>query len=548
MELMIQLMGGLGLFIAGINMMGDGIEEVIGKPLRNFLETFTKNKLSGLVFGFVFTALVQSSTAALDMVVSFVDSGLMSLGQAAGIILGANIGTTITALLASFDLNIIAPILILIGAIIANFTKKIIQKKSGEIILGFGILFMGIGTMSLGMAACKEIPEVMLFFDSYGSPILAFLVFGIGTFFLSSSSITVSILVIMCAQGLVELDLCMYAILGCNIGSCSAALLSTDETSDNAKRTAWIHFLFNLFGVILLYFIIVIFPVEVKNLIYAVSGRGTDVGTLGRNVAFAHILFKLIPAIVFYPFMNYLVALTSMFIPDEEEELDDSAYHLEFIGPTLPNPTVAILVAVREMERMAHMAIDNINLALDCLLLKDEKKIDQVYETEKYIDFLNRSISEYLVKINQNTLPMGDAKMISAYFNVLNDIERIGDHAESIVEIIPDFAGNDLEFPIKSAIELKEMMNVANRLLNESINMFVTGNMSHMNEINALEEEIDQMERNLQTAHIRRLERGDCSPEAGIFFTDVVSDIERVCDHGMNIAFALVEARNIQED
>lgn len=548
MELIIQLMGGLGLFIAGINMMGDGIEEVIGKSLRNFVEKFTKNKFLGLIFGFVFTALIQSSTAALDMVVSFVDSSLMTLGQAAGIIIGANVGTTITAFLASLDLSILAPILVLIGAIIANFTKKIIQKKTGEIVLGFGILFMGIGTMSYSLQACTELPHVMYFFDSYGSPILAFLVCGILTFFLSSSSITVSILVIMCAQGLVELDLCMYAILGCNIGSCSAALLSTDETSDNAKRTAMFHFLFNLFGTILLLFIIVIWQAEITELIHIVSGRGNDVGTLGRNVAFAHILFKLIPALVFYPLISLLVSLTSMFIPDVEEDVDDSAYHLEYIGPTLPNPTVAILVAVREMERMAHMAIDNINLALDCLLLKDEKKIEQVYETERYIDFLNRSISEYLVKINQNTLPMGDATMISAYFNVLNDIERIGDHAENIVEIIPDFAGNDLEFPIKSAIELKEMMNVANRLLKGSINMFVTGNMARMDEINALEEEIDQMERNLQTAHIRRLERGDCSPEAGIFFTDVVSDIERVCDHGMNIAFALIEARKIQED
>ncbi len=548
MELAIQLMGGLGLFIAGINMMGDGIEEVIGKPLRNFVETFTKNKILGLIFGFVFAALIQSSTAALDLVVSFVDSGLMTLAQAAGIILGANIGTTITALLASFDLSVIAPILILIGAVIANFTRKLIQKKTGEIVLGFGILFMGIGTMAHAMAACREISAVTGFFTSYASPFAAFFLCCILTFFLSSSSITVSILVIMCAQGLVELDLCMYAILGCNLGSCSAALLSTDETSDNARRAALIHFLFNLFATVLLTLILILFGPQVEELIRIISGHGNDVGTLGRNVACAHILFKIIPVLIFYPFMNLLVALTTKFIPDEKEELDDSAYHLEFIGPTLPNPTVAILVAVREMERMAYMAIDNLNLALDCLLLKDEKKVDQVFETERYIDFLNRSISDYLVKINQNSLPMGDAKMISAYFNVLNDIERIGDHAENIVEIIPDFAGNDLEFPYKSAKELKEMMNVANKLLAESINMFVTGNMAHMNEINALEEEIDQMERNLSTAHIRRLERGDCSPEAGIYFTDIVSDIERVCDHGMNIAFALVEATNTKDE
>ena len=548
MELTIQLMGGLGLFIAGINMMGDGIEEVIGKPLRNLIQTFTKNKFLGLIFGFCFTALVQSSTAALDMVVSYVDSGLMTMGAAAGIILGANIGTTITALLASFDLSVIAPILVLIGAIIANFTKKLISQKSGEIVLGFGILFMGIGIMSSGLAECRELPIVMLFFDTYGSPILAFLACGIVTFILRSSSITVSILVIMCAQGLMDLNLCMYAILGCNLGSCSAALLSTDEPSVNAKRTALIHFLFNLIGTVILTVLLIICGTKIESLIHLISGSGTDAGTLGRNVACAHILFKCFLVLIFYPFINLLGKLTRKLIPDEAEELDDSAYHLEYIGPTLPNPTVAILVAVREMERMAYMAIDNFNLALDCLLLKDEKKIEQVHETERYIDFLNRSINDYLVKINQNTLPMGDAKMISAYFNVVNDIERIGDHAENIVEIIPEFAGNDLEFPVKSVKELKEMMGVANRMLKESINMFVTGNMSHMEEISNLEEEIDQMERNLQNAHIRRLERGDCTPEAGIFFTDVVSDIERVCDHGMNIAFALVEARNADED
>lgn len=548
MELAIMLMGGLGLFIAGINMMGDGIEEVIGKPLRNFIESFMQNRFLGLIFGFIFTALVQSSTSALDMIVSYVDSGLMTLTQATSIILGANIGTTITALLASLDLSVAAPVLILIGAVIANFTKKLIQQKSGEIVLGFGILFMGIGTLSNGIASCTQIPKIMLFFDSYGSPILAFLICGLLTFFLSSSSITIGILVIMCAQGLIHLDLCLFAILGCNLGSASAALLSTDETSDNARRTALIHFLFNLIGTILLAFIIVIFKKEVITLIQLISGKEETVAALGRNVACAHILFKTFLVLVCFPLINLLVSMAKKIIPDEKEDLDDSAYHLEFIGPTLPNPTVAILVAVREMERMGYMAIDNMNLALDCLLLKDEKKIEQVYETEKYIDFLNRSISEYLVKINQNSLPMGDAKMISAYFNVLNDIERIGDHAENIVEIIPDFAGNDLEFPIKSAIELKEMMDVANKLLRESINMFVTGNMAHMNEITALEEEIDQMERNLSNAHIRRLERGDCSPEAGIYFTDVVSDIERVCDHGMNIAFALVEARKINED
>jgi phosphate:Na+ symporter len=270
----------------------------------------------------------------------------------------------------------------------------------------------------------------------------------------------------------------------------------------------------------------------------------------GRFVANAHTIIKVTQVIVLFPFANWIVKLASWCVPGEDKKISyRENYQLKYIGEKVVfNPATAVVEVIKELERMASLASENLNRAMNALITLDEEDIEEVYEVEKNINYLNHSITDYLVKINQSTLPIEDLRSIGALFHVANDIERIGDHAENIVEIIPDFAGNNLEFPVKSMKELKEMMDLVNKMLIESINMFVSGNMSHMNEIRLLEEEIDQMERNLQTAHIRRLERGDCSPEAGIFFTDVVSDIERVCDHGMNIAFALIEARKIQED
>lgn len=541
--IVIQLLGGLGLFVFGMNLMSHGIEKVAGNKLRGILEAFTRNKFLGLLVGLFFTAVIQSSSAATVMVVGFVNSGLMTLGEACGVILGANIGTTVTAMLVAFRLSMVAPLFVFAGMIMINFIKKPMVKKSGEVVLGFGILFVGISTMSSAMGELKEIPEVIEALSNFTNPLLGVLLGLVITSIVQSSSVTVSILVVMASQGLVDLHICMFVILGCNIGACTSAVLASIGGTKNAKRAALIHLLFNIYGTILMFILLVLFGQQIEQIIYFVSGHGTDAGNLGRNIAMAHFLFKVFQVIVFYPFMDLIVKCTYKLVPGEDETESGDNFKVQYISDKLPNPAVAILMAVQEMERMANMAIDNLNLAVECLVNHDVEKSKQVLETERYLDYLDEQISNYLVKINQNTLPIADANMIAAYFHVVSDIERIGDHAESIVEIIPQLYENGITISEDSARELDDMMKLINQILQESVEMFVTGDTMHMQEISDLENTIDRMERSLQRNHILRLNEGKCSAQAGIYFSDVVSGLERVADHAINIAFSLIEAR-----
>lgn len=543
--ILLELIGGLGLFIAGMNMMSRGIEKVAGSRLRAILEAFTKNKFLGLIVGMFFTAAIQSSSAATVMVVSFVNSGLMKLTEACGIILGANIGTTVTAMLVAFKLSAVAPLFIFAGAIMVNFMKKPMVRKSGEVVLGFGILFMGISAMSSAMSSLRDIPKVIDMLANFTNPVLGVLLGLVITSVVQSSSVTVSILVVMASQGLVDLRICMFVILGCNIGACTSAVLASLSGNKNAKRTALIHLLFNVFGTILMFVLLIFFSDYIIEIVRVFSGHGNDSGNLGRNIAWSHFLFKVFQVIILYPFMDLVIKLTYKIVPGEDEKLSDDDFHLDFISDhILPDPTVAIPIAVQEMSRMAHMAFSNLNLSIKCLLENDKEDMKKVEATEKYIDYLDEHISNYLVKINQNTLPIRDAEMISAYFHVVSDIERIGDHAQSIIEIIPQLYENDRKFSEQSENELKEMMEIINKMLDESLDMFVSGDTSNMQDILNMENQIDQMERDLQTQHIHRLSEGKCSPQAGVFFSDIVSGLERVADHAMNIAFSLIEAKN----
>ena len=527
-------------------MMSHGIEKVAGNKLRKILETFTRTRLTGVLVGLFFTAVIQSSSTATVMVVTFVNSGLMALSNACGIILGANIGTTVTAMLVAFRLSAIAPIFVFFGAVMMNFIPNPTVKKSGEIVMGFGLLFVGISTMSSSMAALREIPAVITFLSSFTNPVLGVLMGFVITSIVQSSSVTVSILVVMGSMGLVDLRICMFIILGCNIGACSSAVLTAIQGNNNAKRAALIHLLFNIFGTVLMFVLLLLFAPQIETIIRTISGTGDDPGSLGRNIAFAHFIFKVFQVIVFYPFMDQIIKLTYVLVKDSDEpEESEDIFKLRYINLNkLPNPAVAIYMAKQEMERMANAAFTNLTTAMDCLLNEDVSGVEKVYETEKYIDWLCEQINTYMTKINQNAIPLRDADLIAGYFHVCSDIERIGDHAEDIADIVKYFNEKDVHLSKDAKEELAGMMSIVKELMKDSLDMFVTGDMANMEKVRDLENQTDKLERELQDKHIQRLSEGLCSAQAGVFFSDIISGIERVGDHATNIAFSLYDAKN----
>ena len=538
-----MLFGGLGFFLYGMKMMSEGLEKAAGAKMRSILEFFTKNRFIGMVVGIIFTAIIQSSNATTVMVVSFVNSGLMNLMQASGVILGANIGTTITGQLIAFNLSDIAPLIVIIGVIMIMFCKKQSIKKIGEVILGFGILFMGLSIMSDSMSAVKNSPRILNFLASLTNPFAAILVGFLITAVLQSSSATVGIILLMVSQKLLEFTICPFMILGCNIGSCVSALVARLSGKKDAKRAALIHFLFNVIGSAIFFCILLVAVEPFTNAILYISG-----GSLARSVANVHTLMKVLEVAMMFPFMGWIVKLTYKIVPGKDTTAEDQ-YELLYIGDgSMMSPTTAVMDSIHEIEHMGKVAVMNLKKSMDALCNLNEKEIQEVYETEEYIDFLNRKITDYLVKANEIALPIADEKLIGGLFHVVNDIERIGDHAENFVDSAKTRIERGIELTDKAKKQLLDMMDKTTKILEYSLEMFTNRNYEHMREILQLEEEIDEMEKKLQNAHVKRLTKNKCTPEAGMIFSDTISGLERVADHATNIAFAILEPMNEQDD
>lgn len=536
----ILLAGGLGLFLFGMKLMSESIEKSAGARLRSILEFFTKNKFAGIVVGVVFTGIVQSSSACTVMVVSFVNSGLMSLYQAVGVIFGANIGTTITSQLVSFNLSKYAPIFLLVGVIMIMFFKKQAITKIGDVLVGFGVLFLGLSLMSTSMNGLKTSPEIANLFASLTNPFFAVLVGFLVTSVIQSSSVTVSIVLLLAQQGMLDLPICMFIILGCNMGSCVTALIASLAGMKDAKRAALIHFLFNLVGSAVVFLLLMIVRAPIVDLIMNLSSDDP-----GRFVANAHTMIKIFQVIILLPFSSLLVKATYMIIPGKDEKVGyHDNFQLQYIGEKVVfNPATAVVEVLNEIERMASLASDNLNRAMNALVTLDDEDINEVYEVEENINFLNRSISNYLVKINQTTLPIEDLKSIGALFHVVNDIERIGDHAANVADTAKLRKERDIKFSQQSFDELRQMMDLINQNMHYAIAVFAHHEEKHLEDIDRLEEQVDKMEEEIQIAHVNRMTRQECTPEAGMLFSDVVSGLERVSDHAVNIAYAMTKEK-----
>lgn len=535
LEIILSMAGGLGLFLFGMRVMSESIEKVAGAKLRQILEQLTTNRFTGILVGVVFTAIIQSSSACTVMVVSFVNSGLMNLYQAAGVIFGANIGTTVTSLLVSFKLEKIAPVILLLGVIVVMFCKKQKITKFGEIIIGFGILFMGLSTMSGAMSGMKDSPTVIHMFASLQQPVLAVLLGAVLTAIIQSSSVTVSIMVLMANQGLLGLDMCMFIILGCNIGACTSALLASLTGKKDAKRAASIHLIFNVIGTIIVYIIFMACVHQVVGVLSDIAHQDA-----GRVVAYAHIAIKLFQVVVMAPFIGAIVKMTYVLVPGSDKKIGyRDSHQLKYIGEKVVfNPATAIVEVIKELDRMASLASENLNRAMNALITLDEEEIAEVYDVEENIDFLSHAITDYLVKINQTTLPIEDLKSIGALFHVVNDIERIGDHAENIADAAKRRNETGVSFSKDAQTEMGIMLDMVNTLLRFSLEMFVKSSEEHQEDISHLEEAIDEKEKELQQKHLERLTNNECTPEAGVLFSDIISGLERVADHATNIAFA----------
>ena len=531
-----ELLSGLALFLFGMKFMSESLQKAAGEKLRDILNSVTKNKYVAVLFGALFTAVIQSSGATTVMEVSFVNAGIMTLEQSVGITFGANIGTTITSQLVSLKLTAVAPFIIFIGAAIIMFGKKPFMRKVAEIIFGFGALFLGINFMTGALSSLQDFPTIMQVFACLENPFVAVVLGFVLTFIVQSSSVTVSVLVLLADSGLVGLLSCLYFILGANIGSCTPAVMAGLNSSKEAKRTAFIHVMFNVIGMVVISAILFFAKDWVVDTVSALSG----VGNAKRFVANADTLFKTFQCLILLPCSGGLVKLVRFLIPEGEEECGDTERKLMYIGKNRRfMESTAIIDIVHEIERMARMVQDNLIMSMDALLYDKLENVEKIQQQELYIDYLSSEITEYLVETNKYQLPLSDAARIGGLFHVVIDVERIGDHAVNVTEAAVKKKDRGIRFTEEGGDELTDVFMDVLDIYDKSIEMFVTDDQSNLGEITYLEDNIDRKLIDYQEGHVRRMSMGRCSIEAGLIFTDLLIGLERIGDHAVNIAHSL---------
>ncbi|KGF12171.1 sodium-dependent phosphate transporter [Peptostreptococcus sp. MV1] len=529
MNVAISLIGGLGMFLYGMNVMGDGLQKAAGDKLKKIIEMLTTNRIMGVLIGTLVTAIIQSSSATTVMTIGFVNAGIMSLQQAVGVIMGANIGTTVTAQLVSFSIEKYAPISIGIGMIFWFFTKKKNIKNISEILIGFGILFVGMNFMKAAAAPVSEMQEVhdaMLYLSK--NPVLGILAGFLITGTIQSSSASIGILIVLASQGLLPITAALPVLYGDNIGTCVTSLLSTIGASRNARRAAIMHMCFNVIGTIL--FILVL-----SKPIISIVTR-IDPTNVPRQIANAHTLFNLVNVIVLLPFSSYLVKLATKLVPYTKEDEEENIHTTKFLDERiLETPSIALSNTVDEVIRMASRSTRSLNSAYDAVKTFSQEKREKTFGYERIINTLQLDITNFLFALSNRNISDVERIKADVLFHIVNDIERVGDHADNIAEISQFMEDKKVVFTEDASKELDVIFELASNNFYDSITALKTSDFELAATIAEREKEINILEQNARNSHMARLHSGSCSVEAGIYFLDIISNLERISDHSINI-------------
>lgn len=538
----ISLLGGLGLFLFGMKYMSDGLNQVAGKKMKNLLEKLTRNRFKGFLLGVLVTAVIQSSSATTVMLMGFLNAGIMDLAQATGVIIGANIGTTITAVLIAIDVSAIAPFCIFIGTVMALFSKKQTQKFVGQIILGFGVLFFGLKYMSgpEAMGVLKTSAAFQTFITKANNPFLGLLIGFIMCSVLQSSSASIGVLqaLAMTSASLMPMKFAIYLIIGINVGSAMPLFLSAIGAKTNAKRAAVIYFIFDFVGMLIFTPIALIFP-QYAEWITSLSDNGSV------QVAIAHIIFKVVTAFVLLPFIKWIVKLSEIIIKPKEH---DTKLRFEFIDKKISdNPVSTALQIGSEVERMARLVRHNFVIACEGFLVMDDSKKRELSENEELINWLNHSISDFMITVTSKEITGDVSEYIGKLFHVITDLERIGDHAENIMKRISMAKEENLGFTDAGIAEFKEIYEVDLELLDRALGAFTNKHLTDTEEhqLHYLEDTIDYLTLQAQDNHVQRLRDKKCHTASGVIFTKALQDLERVGDHSYNIAWAARIDKNL---
>ncbi|MBQ5986081.1 MAG: Na/Pi cotransporter family protein [Clostridia bacterium] len=532
----ISLLGGVGLFLYGMTVMSNGLKNAAGDSLHTILEKVTTNKLLAVLIGVVVTMLVQSSSATDMMVIGFVNSGLLTLAQAIGVIMGANIGTTVTAQITAFNLTALAPLLIFVGAVMYLFLKKPLPRHIGGILLGFGMLFVGIGLIKTAIAPLSQSEGFVRVLSALSNPVLAILFGILFTALLQSSSSSVVIFQAFAVEGLLTYQQCVYLVIGAAIGSVTPNLLASLTTDRNGKRTALLNLYFNLFRAALLLLVTGIFPV-VLDWIKLLSPDD-----IARQVANTHTIFAIFAVLVMLPFSNLIIKLTYATLPllPEEQRTKEDRRLVYLAGTEKMVPAVAIHQAKLEVNRMGKIARDNLAAAIAYFFnpQKDED-FQAVEDTEQTVDWLDHAISDKLVTLRSLQLPEKDVFLLSRLVRVTSNYERISDHAENIIEFAARLKANKSVMSEAAMGELKQMSEAVMACLDESMHIFENEDFKTLQKAEDIEQQVDDMQDAFIQNHIDRLMESGCDPLAGVIFTDMCTDLERCSDQALNIAHAL---------